>query len=457
MKKLIARMIHRSQKLAGLGGLVFGLLIFLALPGCYPELQTVPVRRNMTWEQGENLKDSPEIMLKWNHQIQKAYTFYLGGPGLSPPLVSRLFAIYHVAMHDALNSVDPRYETYASEVEDKNADPNAAMIQAVYDVLTALGPTTGPHKTSIDSLYTATMGEVKKGDKKERGIALGKAVAESLLAKRSADVPFIKLVGFNPTPPSGTVPGVFKYIAPLNYALAGFHLQQTWVINSADQFRPDPPYPVNSPEYTADYNEVKSLGAINSTEVTQDQRSLGIFWAENSSRGLNNVAREVMFSNSKYYNVWEMARLFALLHIAIADSYIAVFDSKIHFNYWRPISAIRTADADGNDDTIGDPAWNSVIATPPVGEYPSAHAISGAAAGGILINFLGKSNIPFTTDSGYFPGTNTRSFTDITDAVRENSLSRIYIGYHFRLAVEVGEQSGYELADFVFQNGLKRK
>ncbi len=456
MKQVISSAIHRSQKLAGLGSLVFGLLIFLVLPGCYPELQTVPVRKNMTWEKGGNLKDSPEIMLKWNLQIQKAYTFSLGGPGLSPPLVSRLFAIYHVAMHDALNSVDPRYETYASEVEDKKADPNAAMIQAVYDVLTALGPTTGPHKISIDSLYTATMDEVKKGDKKERGIALGKAVAESLLAKRSADVPYIRLSGYIPTPPSGTVPGVFKYIPPLNYALTGFHLQETWVINSADQFRPESPYPVNSPEYTADYNEVKSLGAINSTDVTQDQRSLGIFWAENSSRGLNNVAREVMLSNNKYYNVWEMTRLFALLHIAIADSYIAVFDSKIHFNYWRPISAIRTGGTDGNDDTIGDPNWDSVIATPPVGEYPSAHAISGAAAGGILINFLGKSNIPFTTSSGYSPGT-TRSFTDITDAVRENSLSRIYIGYHFRLAVEVGEQSGYELADFVFQNGLKRR
>lgn len=409
----------------------------------------------MTWEQGENLKDSPEIMLKWNHQIQKAYTYPLA-TGLPPLLVSRFFAIYHVAMHDALNSVDPRYETYASEVEDKKADPNAAMIQAVYDVLIELGPTTGSHKISIDSLYAATMGGIKDGDKKERGIALGHTVAQTLLAKRSADIPYLRPTGFIPTPTSGTEPGVYQYIPSLNYAFAGFHLQQTWVINSADQFRPGSPYPVNSPEYTADYNEVKSLGYVDSDEVTDDQRSLGIFWAENSSRALNSVARGVMLSNGKYYNVWETARLFALLHIAIADSYIAIFDSKIHFNYWRPVSAIKSGDEDGNDETIGDPNWTPVFNTPAVAEYPSAHAISGAAAGGILINFLGKSNIPFEANSGYMPGT-TRSFTDITDAVRENSLSRIYIGYHFRLAVDVGEQSGYELADYVFSHGLPKK
>lgn len=456
MKKINANMPHGSRNLVGSGGLVFGLLLFFGLHSCYPEFDSVPVRKNMTWEQGRNLKDSPEVMLKWNLQIQKAYTYTLGGPGQPTPIVSRLFAIYHVAMHDALNSVDPRYETYSSTIGDKKADPNAAMIQAVYDVLTVLGPNTGPQKISIDSLYAATMGEVKKGDKKERGIALGKAVAESLLAKRSSDDPFLQVFGYNPTPASGTVPGEYQYLPPLNYALAGFHLQETWVINSADQFRQNPPYPVNSPEYTVDYNEVKSLGEINSTEVTQDQRSLGVFWAENSSRSLNAMAREVIISNNKYYNVWEMARLFALLHIAIADSYIATFDSNIHFYYWRPITAIRTGDMDGNDDTVGDASWTPALTSPPLASYPSAHAVSGAAAGGVLINFLRKSNIPFTTNSGFAP-TSTRSFTDIAAAVREKSLSRIYLGFDFRLGVEVGEQTGYEVADYVFKYGLPKK
>lgn len=454
MKKRIDYFFNPSESGMKIGRLIFSLALFLWFSGCYPELQTVPVRKNMTWDQGENLKDSPTVLLKWSHQIEKAYTYPIG-TGISPPLAARLFAIYHTAMHDALNSVDPRYKTYASQAEDKKADPNAALIQAVYEVLEKLGPSTGPHKNSIDSLYTATMGEIKAGDKKERGIAIGKSVAEAILAKRSSDSPYLALTGYNPTPASGTEPGVFKYILPLNYALAGYHLQQTWVITSADQYRPEAPYAINSPEYTADYNEVKALGELNSTEVTEDQRYLGLFWAENSSRGWNRITREVLLQRNKYYNIWETARLFALVHIAIADSYIAVFDSKIHFNYWRPITAIRNGDTDGNDDTIGNTTWNSSLATPPVGEYPSAHAISGSAAGGVLIRFFGTANIPFTTDSGYMPI--PRSFNSITDAVRENSLSRIYIGYHFRKAIDVGEEKGYEIADYVFSNGLRKK
>lgn len=454
MKKGIGHLFNLPKGWMRIGGLVLSLTLIFCVPGCYPEFQSEPVRINMTWDQGKNLKDSPTVMLKWSHQIEKAYTYPIG-VGISPPLVSRLFAIYHVAMHDALNSVDPKYQTYASQVEDKKADPNAALIQAVYEVLGSIGPTTDPHKSSIDSLYTATMGDIKDGDKKERGIALGKSVAQSILDKRAADAPYLALMGFNPTPASGTVPGVFQYIPPLNYALAGFHLQKTWIIASADQFRPEAPYAINSPQYTADYNEVKDLGKINSTEVTDDQRYLGLFWAENSSRGWNRVAREVLLQNNKYFNIWETARLFALVHMAIADSYIAVFDSKIHFNYWRPITAIRNGDSDGNDDTVGDINWNSTIPTPPVGEYPSAHAISGSAAGGVLIRFFGTANIPFTTDSGYMP--NPRSFNNIMDAVSENSLSRIYIGYHFRKAVDVGEKKGYDIADYVFENGLPRK
>ncbi|TDQ16669.1 PAP2 superfamily protein [Algoriphagus boseongensis] len=451
MKKLFIDK-FKLKNLFGLGSLLFGVSVLLVFQGCYPELQTVPVRKNMTWDQGENLKDSPKYFLAWNRQLEKAYTF-TPTTGFPPPIISRVFAIFHVTMHDAVNSVDARYQTYASKVSDKNADPNATLIQAIYEVAKTIGPQDAPTQTRFDSLYNATMAELKDKEKKDKGIALGKQVAQAVLSKRSVDGPYLQLVGYNPTPPNGTQPGEYRYLPPLNYALAGFHKQQTWVISSADQFRPEPPFAINSPEYTADYNEVKSLGAINSVTISPDDRALGVFWAENSSRGWNRVAREVLLQNNKYTNLWETARLFALMHMAIADSYIAVFDSKIFFNYWRPISAIRLGEMDGNDQTVGDPSWTPVLVTPAVGEYPSAHAISGAAAGGVLISFFGKSAIPFSTDSGYWPG--TRSFSSIDEAVRENSLSRIYIGYHFRKAIEIGEEKGYELAQFVYSNGLK--
>jgi hypothetical protein len=449
MKESILTLIDKVSRRINCGGLGSVLVIVLAFVSCTDT--TVGPREK------ETELDNPEVlevMLKWSHQIEKTYTFPIA-VGSPPPLISRHFALYHVAMHDALNSVKPRYSTYASGVEDSKADPNAALIQAVYDVFVSVGPESGPERESVDSLYTATMGAVYEGDGKERGIALGKSVALSLLAKRGADTPYLALLGYDPTPPTGTQAGVYQYLPPLNYALAGFHLQSTWVIASADQFRPGPPDPIDSPEYTADYNEVKALGEINSTEVTEEQRYLGLFWAENSSRGWNRISRELILQQGTSYSGWEIARLFALVHIAIADSYIAVFDSKMHYNYWRPISAIRNGDSDGNDETVGDPNWTPAMVTPAVGEYPSAHAISGAAAAGVLTKFFGTAYILFTTDSGYMP--TPRTFESLDHAVRENSLSRIYIGYHFRKAVEVGEAEGYKIGDYVFANGLKKR
>lgn len=415
---------------------------------CHPEFPSQPEIKKAP---GIIFKNPPDVFLKWNLQIQKAYTFPLN-QGFPPPIISRLFSIYHVTMHDALNSVVPIYATYAPQQVDNAADANATMIQAVYEVLGVLGPANGPHKTSIDSLYQMTMASIKNGEKKDRGIALGKKVAANVLAKRSGDIPYLTLVGYNPTPASGMVPGVYKYLPPLNYALAGFHLQQPWVLASGNQFLVEPPHPLNTPGYTSDYNEVKSLGSLNSVDVLPDDRALGIFWAENTSRGWNAVARSVLEANQKYYDAWQIARLFALMHMGIADAYISVFDSKIHYNYWRPITAIREGDSDGNDDTQGDLSWMPALGTPPIAEYPSAHAQTGAAAGKILINFLGNDEINFTIDSGYYPG--TRSFNSIYEAIHENSLSRIYIGYHFRKAVIIGEAAGLQIGDYVSWNAL---
>lgn len=398
---------------------------------------------------------SPEVVLKWNAQIQKAYTFTPDG-GFPPPIISRVFAIYHVAMHDALNSIEPNYDTYASTVLNKEADPDAAVTQAVYEALTLLGPQEGPHKLSIDSLYNVLMGNVEDGEAKTQGIELGKSVAQAVLAIRSADVPYLQVAGFDPTPPSGTEPGQFKYLPPLNYALAGFHLMTPWAMTGGKQFPVEAPYAINSAEYTTDYNEVMKLGELNSTEITEDQRELGIFWAENTSRGWNNVAAEILRKpGNTPEDAWEAARLFALLHIAIADAYISVFDSKMHYNYWRPITAIHEGENDGNPDTHGNPDWQATLATPPVGEYPSAHALTGSAAGQVLIRHFGTSNISFSQDSGY--SSSIRSFTSIDEAIRENSLSRIYIGYHFRKAIDVGEEAGYKLGDFVYDNALQAR
>ncbi len=226
-------------------------------------------------------------------------------------------------------------------------------------------------------------------------------------------------------------------------------------MTSSKQFPVEPPNDINSAEYAADYKEVMDLGELNSTVRTQDQKSLGIFWAENTARGWNNVAREALKTKGKVLDAFEAARLFAILHIAIADAYISVFDSKAFHYYWRPITAIKEGETDGNPNTQGNPAWQSTLITPPIPSYPSEHAMVGAAAGRILIEHFGTSDIAFSISSGYVPG--TRSFSSIEEAIQENAVSRIYVGYDFRNAVDVGVDAGYEVGNYVYHNALQAK
>lgn len=413
---------------------------------------------------------SPETFLKWNQLIEKLYTF-TPTTGLPIPLVPRLFAIYHVTMHDAINSVEPVYETYASASLDPNASPNAALAQAIYEVLMVIGPKDDSSLISIDSLYQETMAAIPNTPAKDKGIVLGKSVAQQVLQAREDDAPYLQVMNYPDTPASGTMPGEFKYLPPLNYALAGYHLQKTWAIPSSSAFYPsEGPWPTDSEAYALDYNEVLQEGRFvdignldwmdhDLTWYTDpfryfDKKYLSVFWAENSARGLNSMARKVYEKKGEDMELFETTRLFALLHMAIADSYISVMDSKNHFYYWRPITAIHEGETDNNPATQGDPTWTSQLPTPPVPEYPSAHAIAGSAAGQVLINYFGD-NVSITLNSGYIAG--TRTFNSISQAVTENSLSRIYLGYHFRKAVEVGEELGYELGDYVYLNALKKQ
>lgn len=452
----------RSLKLKHAGSFA-AVAALVMLSSCQKELNVAPERAPALSVSVGNGWQSPATVLAWNEALQQMHTFPVNVGG-SPPLIARLFAMYHAAMHDALNAVKPRYATYAYQgPTDKGADPDAAVSQAVFDVLKA---TKQPWQnfTGVNVLYSSLMGGVPEGEAKTRGVELGHAVAAALLSKRSADAPLVALTGFVPTPANGTLPGQFRYLPPLNYALAGYHLQMPWVLQSASQFRPGAPYgaanvteAVQTAAYAADYNEVKAYGSKLNSLRNADQSEFGVFWAENSSRGWNMIAREIMASRpSKSLDAWKTARLLAVMHMAIADAYIAIFDSKIYYNFWRPISAIRLAGADGNDATTADATWEPVLATPPVGEYPSAHAISGAAAGQVLIRFFDKDNYEINASSGYMPGV-SRHYSSISSVIRQNALSRIYIGYHFRHAVEVGEAMGYKLGDYVFEHALPDK
>jgi hypothetical protein len=211
---------------------------------------------------------------------------------------------------------------------------------------------------------------------------------------------------------------------------------------------------VERKKYTDDYNEVKSLGGDGvgtPSDRTAEQTEIALFWWESSPLKWNRIARTV--STNQGFGVWENARLFGLLNMALADGYIAMSDSKNHYNYWRPVTAIQAGDTDGNPDTVGDPAWTPLRGTPPNQDYASGHSIEGGAGAEVLKQVFGTDEIGFTDCSVTLPAGSTcgdatpvfRPFSSFSQAAVENAYSRILIGFHFRKSVEEGTQYGRQI------------
>jgi membrane-associated phospholipid phosphatase len=217
-----------------------------------------------------------------------------------------------------------------------------------------------------------------------------------------------------------------------------------FVLSSSAQFRcPEPPA-VNSPRALADIEEVKAIGGSKSVTRTAEQSEIGRFWYESSPRGWNRIAREV--AAARQFDVWENARLFALVNLAMADGYIAGFESKYYYNYWRPVTAIRER---------GDSEWLSYLWTPPVPDYPSNHTVEGAAAATVMARFFNTDLISFSMTSGApYPGI-TRKFWSFSEAARENGASRVLCGIHFSTAVNAGYIQGERIGEWAFEHALR--
>ena len=411
---------------------------------------------------------SSNMVMTWNKAMQDLYTF---PRGVGTPTISTAYtwSLVHLAMHDALNSIKPRYETYADITRDKDADPDAAVAQAAYDVIMAINkirfaPAFVPQNlTSIHTLLETSLNGIPDGNSKTRGIALGHAVAEAIMAKRANDIPHLLLISPN-TPPNGTQPGEYRYVflppAPngKGFAFPDFGKIEPFFMTKENMYMPGPPYPVDSPEYALDFNEAKVYGALNSLVRTPDETEIGVFWGENSNRSWNAVARQVLEShNLKSQNAWKTARYFAIVHGAIVDTFISTTISKTRYYTWRPEHAINLADIDGNLNTVADLNWKPLLPTPPVPEYPAVLSFAGSAVGQFIYRYFGdRDHYEIHHTSGFLPGV-VRSFSSITDAVTENSLSSIYNGFHFRQALEVGEDLGKAYGEYVFENALKEK
>jgi hypothetical protein len=409
---------------------------------------------------------SPEMTLRWNDAAVYVVSRTLQlqpTPRIPPFRESHYYATVNIAVHDALNNIVPKYESYALHGRDKDADPDAAVAKAAHDVISFFFGKLNPPANNtpqvvqdyIHDLLTLSLNLIPEGDAKTKGIALGAAAAEAIIHNRTNDGIADALFAIT----QGTQPGEYRSTPPFTvsgfYDSPGWGNVKTFGIQNSTQFPVPPPYSLTSSEYTADYNEVKVLGCLTCTGAggrTHDQENIAKFWVESSALGWNKVAKAII--TQKNLDAWKTARLFALLQMSVADAYIACLNAKmIHF-FWRPYTAILLGDNDGNPNTIGDPGWQVLVfPVPPITDHPSAHAAAGGAAAELMKQFFDKDDFNFSFESITLPG-NPRSFSKLSQAARENSLSRLYVGYHFRKACMDGEALGKSIGDWIATHSL---
>ena len=352
---------------------------------------------------------------------------------------SRIYAILHVAIHDAVNAAETRYEPYLPRTSPATgASVEAAIAGAAHDTLVALLPDS---KVSCDAAMEETLRTLSDDSRKTAGLQLGRAAAVAILKARENDGAS-RTVQYTP----GTKPGEYRPTPPdfKPAFLAHWGTVKPFVLTSSAQFRCSEPPAVNSSLALADIEEVKTIGGSKSVTRTAEQSEIARFWYESSPRGWNRIAREV--AAARQFDVWENARLFALVNLAMADGYIAGFESKYYYNYWRPVTAIRERD---------DSEWLSYLWTPPVPDYPSTHTVEGAAVATVMARFFNTDLVSFSMTSGApYPGI-TRKFWSFSEAARENGASRVLCGIHFSTAVNAGYIQGARIGEWAFEHALR--
>ncbi len=389
---------------------------------------------------------SNAIVLQWNTIALET----MQGPSYDPMLASRIFAMVHLAMHDAVNGIAPVYETYSLKEQDKKADPVAAISAAAYEVLVGSFP---GKKEQLDAALAQAVKDVKSTEAKERGLALGTIAGKGIVALRANDDIFKNPVVEINNP---LEPGLYQPVPPTPFVYAPFWATlQPFSLLSPQQFRIAAMPALGSTEYTEAFNEVKQKGSKENSTRTLEETAIAKFWYELSEIGWNRVTATV--AADKKLDLLSTARLFALVNLGLADSYIAGWDSKFHYNFWRPYTAIRVAASDGNDNTSEDTSWEPLMNTPPVHDYPSTHSTLGNAAATIL-NEIIDSNTGFTmTSTSADPANSTRSWINFSQAAQENADSRVFAGIHFRFSCERGLELGKRIGDWIVENHLKPK
>ncbi|PYL91633.1 MAG: chloroperoxidase [Verrucomicrobia bacterium] len=414
------------------------------------------------------------------------------GEQLGPGRASRAMAIVHIAIFDAINAVLGQYRSYTGIQSAAHPFSTAAAVgQAAHDTLVSLFPS---QKASFDQALADDLLRITGGPLKQNGVTFGKQVAAAILAMRVADGAEIPELHLGVDYSTSNLPGHWRQdpISLIPIAL-GSHWGgcKPFVVKSTSQFEPPPPPALTSAAYTAAYNEAKNFGGdgINTpTQRTSEQTFIGTFWAYDGTPSLCAPPRlynqiTVQIADQTKLRPLELARLLALVNVAMADTGMSVWESKYHYDFWRPVTAIRESDpgtgptgaGDGNATTIGDPTFTPLGApasnlvgpnfTPPFPAYPSGHAGFGGAIFETIRRFYGTDHIGFTFVSDEFNGVTRdhngnvrpympRSFLTLSQAEEENGQSRIYLGIHWRFDKVAGIRQGEKVADYVFNHAF---
>jgi membrane-associated phospholipid phosphatase len=382
-------------------------------------------------------------VIQWNRKLLQI----VRTPGAQPATVhpTRSFAMLHAAIYDAVNAIEGTHTPYLVRVRgaSRAASKQAAAAAAAHDVLSALYPS---FAADFDALLGQSLAQVPDGEQKAKGIRIGQDVAARILALRADDgsaappIPYV----------FGNLPGNYQSTPP-NFAsqpqFTHWSHVSPFALERADQFRPGPPPALTSGAYADAFDEIKSLGTMTGSTATADQALTGRFWNGAIQNYWNEIAQTASVAGG--LTTAQNARLFALLNFAVADSVIAFYDAKYVYNFWRPVTAIRAADTDGNPDTEADPNWLPETGkTAPDPSYPGAHAAISAAAAAVLESVLGTEAFKFDVTSEVLPGV-VRSFETFAGAAREATLSRVFAGQHFGFDLDAGERLGRQVADTV--------
>jgi len=394
---------------------------------------------------------TPDSVLQW---IAIMNDSVIAG-GSSPLVATRITALVATSMFDAVNGVHPAYRSlYVRPNAPGYASQRAAAVQAAFVILSKVFPAQAASLATSRDASIAAISATERAKSVQAGIAWGQTVATTILALRSTDgftpppPPFVGVLGMTTSP---TAVGVWRPTPLLNATGAGpqFATMTPWVLRRPSQFRIPPPPALNSPEYAADYNEIKFMGVFSGSGRTDDQSELALFWQGNTALFWNRIASQVSVSRS--LSLSQNAHVFALLNLVMADAAIACWDSKYRYVFWRPITAIRAGDTDGNPSTDPDPTWTPWMDFLPTGtpahpEYPSGHSTVSGAAAYVLAATFGDST-PFTVTSEIRPG--TRAFPSFSAAVAEIADARVFGGIHFRTSCVRANGLGQAVAAYV--------